>query len=231
MSKFCPKCSATVADDTLFCSSCGYDFSQQDPQTEQPSFEPQFTHQPSTPTNNSKVKMPEFIKKFLDDPKSKKFALIGIGALVIIIAAIVVISSFFSPEAVAKKFLDSVLKGDGEAAVNCLLPTNWGYDDDRKDDLVESIERVFERYDRYDKVTYKILRVSDFEDDEIKALQSMSLVSLENRYNEFDFCDITEYKTVTVKVTSFEDDEKSVTLMEFVLVKYKGQWKLLNTGI
>ena len=55
-----------------------------------------------------------------------------------------------------------------------------------------------------------------------------TLSYFENRYPEFNMDDITDYKSVKLKMTVVEDGDRDVTTMELILVKYKGKWKIVN---
>ena len=173
--------------------------------------------------------MPDF-KKHLQNPNVKKYCIIGGAGLLAIIAIIVAIFLLFpGPETVTKNIMKGIINGDGEAVVKYLLPTNWGYDDDQKDYIVSKIENISDNMDRGDKITYKILRVQDLTKSEIQSLKDYNLSIYENRYEEFNMDDITDYKKVKIKMNLTSDylDRETIT-REIILVKYKGQWKLLR---
>ena len=175
-------------------------------------------------------KMPDF-KKLWNDPKIRNYCIIGAVALVAIIAIIVAVVLLTppSPEAVAKNFVNDVIKGNSEAAVNALLPTNWGFDEEKKEDLIDQFEVTADRIEgNYDKVSVSVLRVKDFDEEEIEMYRDYTLSYFENRYAEFNMDDITDYKRVKLKMTVVEDGDRDSTTMELILVKYKGKWKIVN---
>ena len=80
----------------------------------------------------------------------------------------------------------------------------------------------------YDKVSVSVLRVKDFDEEEIEMYRDYTLSYFENRYAEFNMDDITDYKSVKLKMTVVEDGDRDSTTMELILVKYKGKWKIVN---
>ena len=253
MAKFCPNCGAMLDDSTVFCSSCGtkvesqpqpqynqsqyaqpqYDqqqFAQPDPQyqyAQQPQQDPNYNQyanygyqadpapQPTAPNGGKKK-------------SKKKFFIIGGIALTLVIAIVLVcVLVFFpSPKSVANKFMNAVVDGDAEKAVDYMPSFLWENDDDTKEELINYLDEYLFDYliDEYD-IEFELDDADDLsrsEKEELKAL----FEECEEYIDDFDAddIDVDKAKIIEAELTIDGDDEETMIL---VIIKYKGQNKVL----
>lgn len=214
MAKFCSNCGTQCEDDAMFCASCGSSLNAPEPEQSAP--EQPVSEQPKT-------KVDELLARVkLDRPKA---IMIGAIAAAVLVLIILLTSLFPSPKAVTKKYMSGIKSGNAEAVVNCMPSFLWANDKDKKEDFIDNFEDSFEEME-FEKFTYKITDVEKLEDDE-KEDYLEGFEYLEKMLDDFDSDDVTDVRIVKVKVTMKVDGEQETETLELMLIKYKGQWKVM----
>lgn len=209
MAKFCSNCGSQVEDGTLFCASCGAKVET----AQTPAGEPKKT-----------FKKPD-LKNL--DPKTKKFAFLGAIAAVVILVAVLVVSLFFGPKAVVKKYMRGMINENAKKVVNCMPSFLWE-DKDEKDEAIEDYQDMLEgMYSDYDKVKFEIKDVHKLSKNERETLESY-LETLEETNDKYKVgaIKVNKARIVEVKVTIKDGGDTIRKNMEILVVKYKGQWKV-----
>ena len=210
MAKSCPKCGAQLEDNATFCTSCGVKL---------------------TPTPAPKKACP--LNGLL-----KKYNPLVLGGVVLaaIVALVLVFSLLFpSPKVVARKYASGLINGNAKKVVSC-LPKFWFEDSDEKKEYIEDLADFLEDLElkEYDKVKFEIKDVHTLSKSERKQLEN-KLESYEDDHDGFDADSINVKKAriVEIKVTIKDGGETYRRTFDVLVVKYKGQWKILTepTGI
>lgn len=226
MSKFCPKCGASLEDDAKFCSSCGAEVAAEEVPVQE-NVESPVTEEAGLAKRTVSFQIPDFkalISK-IDRPTAVKWGGIAAGVVAAIIAIIVAISLIFpSPEAVVKKAINGYIKGDAKAVVSVVPPFFFEDKDDKKD-AIEALEETLEDGD-YEDIKYQIKKVSDMSSSDKKIIKGL-LEYYEEYADDFDVDDVTGFKTVKVRI---EDGDETVT-KEMSVIKYKGRWYLFDGSL
>lgn len=224
MAKFCPNCGSQLENDSLFCASCGTRV-EIEPQP-QPTYTPaggvNTPPTPPTPVNKLKSKL------------TKKHLVLGGSILAGIIVVILALALLFpGPKAVAKKYVKGYLNGNAKQVVSC-APSFFYEDKDEKNEAIENLEEIFEdmELDEFDKIKYEIKDVTKLSRDEREQLESM-LEMYERYYDDFDAdsINVKKAKKVEVKITVKDGGDTHRETFEIILVKYKGQWKVLYSDL
>lgn len=211
MARQCTNCGVQNDDSTVFCTNCGT-----------PLQEPAQAPQPQN-------KLDEILAKLkLSRPQAKKYGIMAIAAIAVIIVAVILINVIFpGPKAVVKKFLNAVEKGNAKAIVNCMPSFMWE-DEDEKDEMIEELEEMYEDYE-IESVEYEIKEVKKLSNKDQKYYEEI-FEYYEDINDEFDADKVTDYKKAEVKVVIETDDGKIRETVDFILIKYKGQWKIFSSG-
>ena len=232
MAKFCTNCGKQNEDASAFCFNCGSPL--QAPEA-QPVVEEQTpVIEQTVETGEAKqedIKSRLKIDKLLAMLKAYKSVLMIIGgAAIAAIVAVIVISAIFpSPKAVVKKYMKGFESENAKMIVSCMPDFFWDNDKDEKEEMIEELDDYLDYID-FDSFSFEIKKVKNFDDDEIEEWEE-ELESYESWYDEFDADDVKNFKSVKVKVTVKMDGEKDSTITEIILIKYKGQWKILDGGL
>ena len=229
MAKFCTNCGKQNEETSAFCSNCG---SPLQAPASQPVSEQQAPDIEQS-VDTSEVKKKDLksmlkVENLLTMLKVHKLKAMFIGgaALAVIVAVIVINALFPSPKAVVNKYVKGFESGNAKMIVNCMPDFFWDNDKDEKEETIDDLDDYLDYLD-FDSFSYKIKKVKDLDDDEIEELEE-ELEDYERWYDEFDADDVTDFKSVRVKMTVKIDGEKESETTEFILIKYKGQWKILE---
>lgn len=249
MAKFCTNCGNQLDENAKFCANCGTAIAGNTPEpapavedvaevasdevtvvaedvqnVEQTQAEPT----PATATGSAfMAKVDAFLAKIkLDRVK----ALIISGAVVGVIVIAIALSVIFpSPKTVVKRFMNGVEDMNAKAIINTMPSFIWDNDKDEKEDAIESLEKTLD-YLEVEDLEYTIKKVKSLDDDDIEEYED-SFKALEKYFDEFNADDVKAMKEVKVKVSAEIDGEDASETMTFVLIKYKGQWKILDSGV
>lgn len=237
MAKFCSNCGRPLDENVRFCGSCGTPIPvQQTPVQPEPQPQPQYVPPQPQPQYVQTPPPPQPPKK-----KSKTAGIaIAISAVVIIAAVLLTLfltgtiggkkdkeDSSNTPEGAVKTFVNAMIDGDAEKAVDSMPSFYWLNNDKTKQELINAIEEnIIDDLEYYDQISYKIISVEDIEEYRLNRLKS-SFVESFGDDESFDLSDITGYKTIEVEISIVIDGEKDIETGELLVVKYKGNWKII----
>ena len=129
-------------------------------------------------------------------------------------------------ESVVREFMEALGNGDAETFVNCCCDAMF-YDDFDKDDYIEELEDLFDDME-IEYFEYEIESVDDLSNSEIKDLEEEFEYIEEYYDNDFDADKVTDYKKVKVHVSYESNYGDYDDIDEFIVIKYKGQWKIFE---
>ena len=233
MAKICTNCGSQNEDSTLFCTNCGTSLQAPAPQpTPQPApeFISNYEQQQPTPEHKPTSKLDEILAKLkLTRISATTLGIFAIAAIVVIVAVSILISAIFpGPKKVVKKYLNGLEKGDAKAVVNCMPSYLWEDDKDEKEEFIDSLEDSLD-YLEIESIDFKIKDVEKLDKDDQEDYEEM-FEYMEKFYDDFDAKDVSAFREVKVKVTVELEDDKQTNTVKFLLIKYKGQWKIFNAG-
>ena len=245
MSKFCTRCGNILADDALFCTKCGsaqqppIQPMNQPPMNQQPPMAPNGYAPMQQPMNQPPMNAgPSFgdkvngffgkVKNYIrNNPKVKKYGIIGGSVLAGIIVLIIVLTiAFPSPKAVVNKYCKAFGKGDAKTVVSCMCDAMFT-DEMDEDDYIEMFEDNFDEME-FEDFEYEIKGIKDLSKSEIKALEETFEYIEEYYDNDFDADKVSGYKKVKVKISYDSEYGDYSGTQEFILIKYMGQWKIFE---
>ena len=198
--KFCPNCGAQLQDDATFCSGCGANLDPNAAQQQAPNYgyqqAPNYGYQ-APPQQPAPKKKGGFLKKLI--------------SLVLTIAIILTAVAIFlpGPEAVAKRAVKALIKGDADKAAKYFVKAD-------ADDLDYYADALKE----YDKVKIKGTEVENVDKDELEGLNLLLKLAGEK--------EVKAAKIVTVKVEVTYEGETVTEELPLVVVKQGLQWKILS---
>lgn len=155
---------------------------------------------------------------------SKKKALIIGGIIVaLILIAVAVYLFVFSPEAVAKRFIEGVLDGDAKQIVECM--PDFMYEDKNAAiaELEDSLE--YSNLDDYD-ITYKIKGTNNLSKDEREELK-LAFEMYELYYDGFKASDVNVDQAKSVEIELKYEGETQT--FEIIVIPYKGLYKVFES--
>ena len=228
MAKFCPKCGSALDDNAVFCTSCGENMNSY-AQNSTPT--PESNPNPN-PGKKPNIKLPAFVANILSLPK-KKLMIYGGIALAAIVAIIVAICLIFpSPKMVVRNYINGMLHGNATQVINCMPSFVWE-DNDEKKEIKENLKEYLEdlELDEYGKISYEIIDVNTLSKSERETWER-TLESYENRYDEFKVsdCNLKTAKVIDVKVTIKDGGDTTRKTVEFVVINYRGIWKIFRAS-
>ena len=222
MSKFCKNCGASLEDNTKFCSNCGAEVSAYEDAPAQENVEAPAA-EGAAPAKRKLSFNIDDIKAYvstIDKPKAIKLGSIAAAVVVAIIAIIVAISLIFpGPEAVVKKALNAAIDGNAKTFISVVPPFLFE-DKDEKEDAIDSLDDAFDDAELED-IEFEIKKVSKMSSSDKKNLKE-GLEEMEDYLDDFDADDVTDFKTVKVKISDGGDNKT----VEIDVIKYKGRWYL-----
>lgn len=241
MSKFCANCGAELNDTDVFCTSCGAKIDVQPAENHSEATQPEITQADAKklpflaklskfiefPNFGELVKNPAQVTKL---PKKQLFTLGG-TVIIAILAIILILAIIFpSPKAVVRKYMRGILNENAKQVVSCMPSFMWE-DKEQKETAIEDLEDTFELLDldEYDKIKFEIKDVNKLSRSERNELESM-LKMFEIAYDDFeaDSVNVKKAKIVDVKVTVKDGGYTHRLDVSFLMIKYKGQWKVLS---
>ena len=220
MSKFCKNCGASLEDNTKFCSNCGTEVSACEDAPVQENVEAPAA-EGAAPAKRKLSFNIEDIKAYfsnIDKPKAIKLGSIAAAVVVAIVAIIVAISLIFpGPEAVVKKALNAAIDGNAKAFVSVVPPFLFE-DKDEKEDAIDSLDDALDDAE-IDDIEFEIKKVTKMSSSDKKSLKE-DLEDTEDYLDDFDADDVTDFKTVKVRI----DDGDDKHTIDIDVIKYKGRW-------
>ena len=232
MSKFCKNCGVLLKEGARFCSECGTKITAPKKASAKKSMAiPATDLSPArcnanaedsataTPVNNIK--------------KINKVKIIGIAIAVLAVIASIVAIVLFSfgntsgkslksgPETVVEKALNAAIDGNAKAFVSVVPPFLFE-DSDEKADAIDSLDDVLDDAELED-VEFEIRDVSKMSSTDRDSLMN-DLEYYKENIADFDIDDITDFKTVKVRI----DDGDDRINLELDLIRYKGKWYIWN---
>lgn len=210
MPKFCGNCGFQLADDAKICGNCGT------PCADVPA---------GPPAPVSGAAYVDTAKR----AKNKKIAIFVIGAVILIVIAVIVvgiISSFVGYKGAVRKIMNAYEDYDMDTILAMSSDVYYYMDENYVEeyfgktiasDLDEFGERVGHNY----KLSYKIT-----ETYEMPKYRSEDVLNALSLYEDFDVDIISEILVVELEVTA-KDNETRTMPLELTLTKEDGSWRLL----
>ncbi len=210
MNEFCQNCGNPLEEGATFCSNCGANIEAAAPADE------------------------NIINKLLKEPKK---LIIGLVAILVVVALIVGITSIAS-NAYTKaidNYIAVTFEGKSKAIKNLAPKAYWEYledeEDETLDDMIEdyednwddTIDVLEDQFGDKIKVTYEIEDKDDLSKKKIEKINE----ALEDSYDFKENSVKKGYKLdVEMKIKGSEDDDK--TDSELTVVKIGGSWYLIR---
>lgn len=225
MARFCPNCGAPQEDTARFCGSCGAQI---------PVMEAQEPINPQPQENYFAQPQNDYVPPVAPKKSNKKVIGIVIGAVVLIAAIVIGLFAFGvfgdskkdeesnSPEAVAEQFISAFVSGSAQKMAN-LYPA-FMYDN--KAEFIADIEDNLNYISSIKKMganlSYSVGKSESVTGEDLTELKE----DLEDEYG-IDGDDITGCKKVEVTIKISYQGESQNQDGEVVLIKYKGDWKVI----
>ena len=216
MSKFCSNCGNQLDDNARFCNNCGTQIAT--PTPEATPVEPQHT--------TSEVPPVEPQQPAPKKPNKKKIliaaiaVIVAIGAIIGILFATGVIggkdkkSDSNTPEAVANAFMNALSDGNKDKAAQCFVSF---IDEETIDEIVDEFMYFFTIFSN---ASFEIGEIEDFDDEDLEELNE--------ELAEYGTTKVTEAKEVEVEITYTFFGASDTSSLYLILVKHKGEWKILT---
>ena len=232
MSKFCKNCGVPLKEGARFCSECGTKITAPKKAPAKKSMAiPAIDLSPArcnANAENSATATPvSNIKKI------NKVKIIGIAIAVLAVIASIVAIVLFSfgntsgkslksgPETVVEKALNAVMKGKAKTLVTTIPPFVFT-DEDAKNEIIDELDNMLDDAE-LDDIEFEIRDVSKMSSSDRDSLMN-DLEYYKENIADFDIDDITDFKTVKVRI----DDGDDRINLELDLIRYKGKWYIWN---
>ena len=201
---FCGNCGTQNPDDAPFCAGCG---AQLNAQPAPAPVEPGFA--PPAPA-----------------PKKSKKGLIAIGvAALAVIVALVLIFTFTgrgaaSPKALAKKYIQAIQKGDGEAMLKLYHKKMVEEQVGDKDDQKEYAEYLEETAAYLKDCDFEILEVEDVDEDQMEEIKEYA----EEEYG----IKVKDAKVIVIAYSGEINGYEVENELELHVIKVGNKWYAAN---
>ena len=232
MSKFCKNCGVLLKEGARFCSECGTKITAPKKAPAKKSIAIPATDL-SPARCNTNAEDSATATPVSNIKKINKVKIIGIAiAVLAVIASILAIVLFSSgntsgkslksgPETVVEKALNAVMKGKTKTLVTTIPPFVFT-DEDAKNETIDELDNMLDDAELED-VEFEIRDVSKMSSTDRDSLMN-DLEYYKENIADFDIDDITDFKTVKVRI---DDGDDRITL-ELDLIRYKGKWYIWN---
>lgn len=211
MSKFCGNCGLQLDDNAKVCGNCG------------------------TPLANNRgvlensVPKIDFVDPEVKEKNKKKFTLIFIGIVLIVVAliAINIISGFFGFKGTVRKIMNAYENYDLDAITTMSSELYYYMDDESYENnyfaniIANDLENFETQVGHKYKLSYKITDSYEMSEHRYK-----DLLDTLSSYEEFDESIISKVMVAEIEVTAKGDGKKTKQL-NLTLSKENGSWKLL----
>ena len=120
-----------------------------------------------------------------------------------------------------EKALNAVMKGKAKTLVTTIPPFVFT-DEDAKNEAIDEFDNMLDDAE-LDDIEFEIMDVSKMSSTDRDSLMN-DLKYYKENIADFDIDDITDFKTVKVRI---DDGDHRITV-ELDLIKYKGKWYIWN---
>ena len=222
MAKFCGRCGKQLEDNAAFCDGCGASL-------EAPKSAGETVENVLTTVKEKATGFVDMVseKTKLDKKKLFLFSGIGLSVIALIIILLVVLTG---PKATVRSFMNGIKNDDAEKVVDCMPKFLWDDDEDEKEDKIDSVQRTLNYLDikNCDKFKYEIKSVDKLTKREKSDFQDLLELYEDYSTSNFKAKHVTDFREVKVKVTYTYDGDKDTMIINLILVKYKGAWKVYS---